>query len=347
MIVEIILSFTIILFKSFIAYTAVIIVITIIKNLITSVIANRMYPYAFVKEKDDGISKEKLKELFKDCGATFMFKMNTVVLNATDNLVLSSFIGIGIVGLYSNYLLFYITIKTFANKVFSSFKASLGNIYASQDMKKCYFFFEVMNLLTIIIFGTACIGVALCADDLIYAWIGNDYLIAQPFSLLLGIEIFFVGIKLNLYQIRDVSGIFQKAWFRPIASVIINIVVSVILVQIIGIYGVLVGTIAADFLSNFLMDPVIIYKYSFKNYTSVKYYYLKNAIYFIILFIVGMVNMEACKYIIFENKWVTVISHILIIALTVPTSIILIFHKKEECKYLLDLGKKSLKESRD
>ena len=77
----------------------------IIHNLINAIIAKHYYPYAFTKE-EDRLSKCEIKDLFKDLGALFIYKINSVVLKATDNLVLSYFIGLNIVGLYSNYLLF-------------------------------------------------------------------------------------------------------------------------------------------------------------------------------------------------------------------------------------------------
>ena len=99
------------LLHSFILYTASLIFFNALKNLVNAIIAEHDTPEFFEKE-EDSLSKEEVVGLFKDCGALFVYKLNGVVLKATDNLVLSTFIGLAIVGMYSNYLLCYSTIKS-------------------------------------------------------------------------------------------------------------------------------------------------------------------------------------------------------------------------------------------
>ena len=79
---------------------------------------------------------------------------------------------------------------------------------------------------------------------------------------------------------RSAYGLFYKAKFRPIVMVVINIVVSVMLVQSLGIPGVLIGTIASRLFTTAWLDPYIIYKYGFKD--DVKEYY-KNYLYYLFI----------------------------------------------------------------
>lgn len=330
------------LWHDFIIYTISVILHSISKNIINAIIAQNYYPYVFIKNKDS-ISKEEMKELFKDCAALFVYKVNGVVLKATDNMILSTFIGLNIVGLYSNYLMLYTTIKAFLNRFYDATKASMGNLYAVSNIEKQYNFFEIMNFITIIFYGTACIGVSVTADELINCWIGNDYVIAQPFSTLMGIEILFWGLKTNLGQVRNVSGVFRQMWFRPLLGIIINLGVSVIMVQTIGIYGVLIGTIVADVLTNFIFDPFIIYKYSFENYQSVSAYYKKNFGYIMLLAIVWGADMLLCSVVLLGYGWISVIVHIVICGISVPCVFILLYWRKPECQYIVQKGVSALK----
>lgn len=321
------------LLKNFVIYTAVVVVFNIVNNLINAIIAVKLYPKAFIKEKES-LSRTETIEMFKDCGALFIYKVNNVVLKATDNIVLSSFIGLAMVGMYSNYLLFYATIRTFLLKLYSATKASMGNLYASEDISKSYFFFEFMNYASVILFGTACIGVSVCANELIEVWIGADYVIKQPFPVLIGIELFFVGLKYNLSQIRNISGAFRQMWYRPLLGIIVNLVVSIVLVNICGIYGVIIGTITADFTTYFMVDPRIIHQYSFKNFKPVFYYYKKNLQYFAVLFMVGIFDLFICSIVAVEMGWISVILHATICAVSVPLVFVVLYWKTDECKYL-------------
>ena len=330
-----------VLTRDFIIYTATAVFFTIVKNGVNAVIAQKYYPQFFIRE-EESLSKEEVRDLFKDCGALFIYKVNGTVLKATDNMVLGAFVGMAMVGLYSNYLLFYTTIKSFVRQLYTAVKASTGHLFATENVETQYRFFETMNFLTIILYGTAAVGVSVCANELITTWIGTDYLIAQPFSILIGIEILTNGLKQNLGQIRTVTGVFRQAWKRPILSAVINLVSSVIMVQFIGIYGVILGTIMADVLTNLSIDPKIIHKYSFNDYMPVSTYYKKNLLYILILFIAGAVDMWLCSTILTGHGWLSVMVHIIIVALTIPTVFVGLYWKTGECIYLRSVAKRIL-----
>lgn len=325
-----------IVWKNFLLYTASLVLSNIFQNVIYAIIAERYYPKAFKKEEEN-LSLSEVKEIFKDISALFLYKVNGVVLKATDNMVLSAFIGVAIVGIYSNYLMFYSTIKSLLGKVYSAVKASMGNLFAVGNNEQCYRMFEVMNFLTAILYGTACVGVAVEANELIVCWIGEEYIIPQPFSVLLGIEILFVGLKTNLGQIRNVSGAFRQMWFRPLLGIIINLVVSIISVNFWGIYGVLLGTIVADLTTNFLVDPFIIHKHSFHNYKPVSEYYIRNVKYAVLLLVVGFVDMLICSNFLVGYGWISVIVHCLICGISVLGSFYVVFRKQYECMYMIGL----------
>lgn len=319
--------------KNFVAYTASVIFFNILKNAVNAYVAKKLFPDVFIPEKDS-LSREELISLFKDCGATFVYKMNVVVLKATDNLILSTFIGLEIVGMYSNYLMFYTTIKTFLQKLYSSVKASMGNYFATEDISKSYFMFEVMNFLTIVLYGTGCVGIAVEANEVIECWIGSSYLIPQPFPILIAIELILLGLKNNLGQIRNITGVFRQMWFRPVLGMIVNLTVSIIAVQFIGIYGVIIGTITSDITTFFVVDPVVIHKYGFNDYKPVSEYYRKNLMYLLVLVLIGIVDMIICRTLFNGFGIVSMLIHVLICGISVPGVFVIVYWNDDRCKYI-------------
>jgi O-antigen/teichoic acid export membrane protein len=319
---------------NFVLYTVCDIAVKIIHNLVNAKIAKKLYPYAFEHETDT-LDRKEIIDMFKDCGAIFIYKVNSVVLKATDNLVLSSFIGLSMVGTYSNYLMICRTIQVLLNRFYTSSSASVGNLYAVADTKTKYEFFKVMNYITVLFYGTACVGIASVANEFILNWIGSDYLIPQPFSVLIGIETLFVGLKTNLSQVQTNSGVFRQMWYRPVIGIIINLGVSVVLVRKYGICGVIIGTISADLFANFLVDPAVIHKYSFNNYMPVTDYYKKNILYLVILLAVGIVDYRLCLLILPNYGWLSVVIHTLICGISVPLVFLVLFWKSEEVNYLM------------
>ncbi len=328
-------------FKDFMIYTAVGIGIGIVVSLARGIFAKRRHPEFFEKEEDH-LSKREISEMLKDCGALFVYKTNSVAIKASDTMVLSAFIGLETVGMYSNYLLFYKTCVTLFGQILDSFRASLGNLYATSSVEKRYRFFKIANFLMAVVFGTAAVGIAVCANELISIWIGKSFVIPQPMPILIGIELYFAGILDNLGQVRHVSGVFRQMWFRPILSTIVNIIVSVVLALYWGVCGVTIGTIAAFVLTNYLIDPHLIYKYTFENYKPVSDYYKKSLLYLAIISIICAIDMLICSCFFTNYGWFSVAVHILITALSVPAVFAVLFWKTDECRYLIGIVKRLL-----
>ena len=328
--------------KSFMVYTIVAVCTAIANSLSKGIIAKKKYPEFFVPEQDK-LSKAEIKEMFQDCGALMLYKMNEVIVKASDNLVLSAFIGITFVGMYSNYMLLYRTFVDLIKRIFSAFRASMGNLFAVGSVEVQYRFFKVVNLMTAILFGTAGVGVAVCGNEMVEAWLGREYLLAQPVPILIGIELFFAGVVINLGQVRSVSGIFRQAWYRPLLGIVINIIVSVVLVQFWEISGVIIGTIASYVLTNFMIEPALIYKYSFQNKQSVWDYYKRNIGYILVCVVVAAADMFVCSRVFVGHGWLSVVIHVLFTGLSIPAAFALLFWKTEECRYLTETLKRILK----
>ena len=327
-----------VVFKKFLLYTASLIVFSILRNIVNAYIANKMYPEVF-KQESESISKEEAFSMLKDCGALFVYRVNNVVAKATDNAVISAFIGLVSVGIYSNYLLFYTTVNGVLDKIYTSIKASMGNLFAVESINKKYSFFQTVNFLSFLLYGTAAVGIALCADEFIEAWVGKEYVIPDFFSMLIGAEILLHGLTNCLGHTRNVTGIFRQMWYRPILSAIINLIVSIILVQVIGIHGVIIGTISSSLFTNLAFDPIIIHKYGFNKYKSASAYYSRLLQYLVALAIIGFADYWLCSWILPSHGWLSVIVHGAIIVVDVPLFFLLLYRKTEECRYLIGKAK--------
>lgn len=323
--------------KDFMIFTAITVLFIISKNFVNAMIAKKMYPEAFVKEPES-LSREEVKGLFKDCGALFIYKVNNVVLKATDNIVLSSFIGLGIVGMYSNYLMIHNAIKSILSRFFTATRASLGNLYAVSDIDKKYSVFEVMNYLTFVLYGTACVGIAIVANEFLECWANKGYIIPQPFPILIGIELLLSGLNNCLGQVRNISGAFRQMWYRPIIGIFINIVVSIVLVKPFGINGVILGTICSMLLSNFLVDPSIIYKVSFEKIKKPSVYYRECGQYIVLLCVIAIFDGWFCQNVLVGHGWISMIFHALVCVASVPLVFFIIYRKTPKCQYVVEMG---------
>ncbi len=338
-----------VLFHNYVLYIVVNVITILLQNIACALKTNRLYPY--IKEKPtQKIAKAEKKEIFKNCYALFLYKTNTVATNAIGNIVLSAFVGIASVGLYSNYVLIVTAIRSIVSKVYVAMTASLGNLHAEGNVDNEQKIFNVVNFITFILYGVCAVGFAVICNEFIAVWIGKSYIVEAislfgghlviPFSTLLGIEIYVLGINLFLSYFRNSMGLFQQGKYRPIATVIINLVVSVALVNVLGIAGVVIGTIVSALATYIWFDPLIIFKYSFK--TSTKTYWIKNIKYAVAVCIAGLASSLLCGLL----PQTGVIFVVLKAAVCVCVSLILFslfFCKTEEFKYVSTLVKNILR----
>ena len=327
--------------KNFELYVIVLVISTILQNTVNAHIANKLYPC--IKEKtNENLDKKEIKDIFKDCSAIFLYRLNGVVLKATDNIIISTILGLEMVGIYSNYYILYTTINTIFNKVFDSVVHSLGNLHATKDLNHEYRIFKTVNLIAIILGATAGIGIFTVSNEFIKTWLGGEWVLKQPFSLLMGIEIYTLATRSYLNKYRSAMGLFQQAKYRPLFGMIINLIVSIILVKHWGICGVLAGTIIADWTTIMWYDPLIIHKYGLENKFSIISYYKKNLSFILIAIVLGTINYVFNTNVFINLNWISIIIHAAICCITVPITYIIIFLKNEETKQILNLINKIL-----
>ncbi len=337
-VIDIFLSLTqiiiLLVWHDYILYIAALIGFNILQNLIFAWLAAKKYPRYFIKE-EARLPRQEIREILKDCLALFVFKVDNVIVKATDSLVLSSVKGLAVVGEYSNYLMLYSSLKNILIKLFEAFKDSMGNLFVEEGLQRKYAFFETTNFITMILYGTAGSGLAIVSNELIDCWLGPDYVISQPLPVLIGIELLFIGIKTNLNQTRNISGVFRQMWYRPVIGIVINLMVSIAGALAWGINGVVIGTIMSLIFANFTVDPAVIHKYSFEGYMPVSRYYRKNLGYMAVLAGAFAITMWLCSHVFVGLGWFSVIAHGFICCMMIPLAFFLVYHRTQECRYLI------------
>lgn len=322
-----------VLTKNFIIYLLCSIIFVLIQNIWISNKADEMYP--FIKEKtDDVISKEDKNEIINNVKALLIYKVGTVVTLGTDNIVISKFLGLVPVGIYSNYILINNSLNNVLNQLFNAITASVGNLVATNN-KRSKTIYEKLSFFNFYIYSLCSICLFVLINPFITIWLNEKYVLSFWVAMLLAINFYITGMGAVTNSFRSAYGLFYKARFRPIIMVIINIVVSVILVKPLGIAGVIIGTIVSRLLTIAWLDPYVIYKYGFKS-NVIEYY--KRYIYYLLIFMIsGGLIYYLFSFINTTNIFMWIISAIgsFIIYNLI---IYILFRKTDEFNYFYDKG---------
>lgn len=262
--------------KDFIAYLVVSIVIVYIQNITISKKADAQYP--FLKRKTDKkLSKEELKTLKKNIGALMMHRVGNVILNSSDNLIISKFVGLISVGLYSNYSLITNAIKTAFDMVMNSITPSVGNLCAKESEDKVYSVHNSILMLNVWLVSFCAICFIELLNPFVNLWLGSDYLLRQSTVIALSVSFYIQCAMRTNEMFKTGSGLFWNDRYAPIAQCIINVVVSIIFAVKFEITGIFIGTSVAMLSTKFWVGPYVLYKYKFKK--SVAHYFARFGIY--------------------------------------------------------------------
>lgn len=322
--------------KNYILFLLSSIILVIIQNIYISSKANKLYP--FIKNKtDEKLEKEDMEGIKKNVSSLFIYKVGTVIMNGTDNIIISKFIGLIIVGFYSNYVLIINSITTVLNQIFNAITSSIGNLVVTTNKKRSKEVYDNLNFANFWIYALFGVCIIVLINPFINIWIGKKYVMGFSIVFLLVLNFYVLGMQSVTNSFRNAYGLFWIAKYRPIIMVIINIVISVVLVQLIGIEGVLIGTLISRLVTTAWLDPYIVHKYGFE--ISPKSYYIDYLKYLVIFIAISIILNYFVSMVAINNIFILILIAILVV-ISVNVILVLLFFKTSEFNYFYDKIKK-------
>ena len=329
-----------VVFHSFTVYLLTQIACNIAQNILVAYKVDKDYPF-LKKYKVENMSVHETKRIFKDVKALAITKIGHVVLYSTDNMIISSVIGITYVGVLSNFNLVVDAVTGVLCQITAAMQASLGNFFAKEDKNSGYNLFKQVEFLNYWLYGFSTIALVTLLNPFVYLWLGERFTTSMGVVVALGINFFVAGYMNTLWTFRSTLGLFTQGQYRPIGVAIINVVVSIILGKRFGVAGVLAGTFISRAAISLWYDPLIILKYGF--HQSVKPFYVRY-LKRVALLGVSVVGMNILSRMILLQG-ITIISFGLLTILTavIPNVIfIMVFHRTDEFKYFFSMIKEKL-----
>lgn len=284
--------------KNFVLYLLLQIGSTVVENIIISIIANKMYPY--LKERNiEKIDNKEKKIIFSNVKSLIVYQFGSVIMNGTDNIIISGMIGTNMVGLCSNYTMIINSLKSIVLMTLNSVTASVGNLNVISNLPKKESILYQITLVDYIVFSFCTIALIILLDPFINIWLGKSFVLNVFISMSLAISFFIEGIRQPVYIYRTTLGLFSKGKYTPYIGAITNIILSIILCYMFGVVGVFIATSISQLVSYSWMDPFIIYKYEFKK--SPLDYYKRIGLYCLLFIIELCISLILVKLIKFNN----------------------------------------------
>ena len=222
---------------NFILFLVIGVVCTIAGNICMSKKVDQLFPY--LKEE----CKEKLpdterKDILKNVKAMFMHKLGNVVVNNTDNLLISSFVGVVSAGIYSNYYLLIGSVRQVLDQALQGVAASVGNLGVTEDKEKISDVFEQLFFVGYWMYGLAGICLFELLNPFVELAFGEKYLFQRKIVLILCINFFINGMRKSVLIFKESMGLFWYDRYKANLGEAVNLGISIVLVKILVFWGV-------------------------------------------------------------------------------------------------------------
>lgn len=193
----------------------------------------------------------------------FYHQIGSLAVNQTDNILISKFCNLIMVGKYTNYIYITNLLAGCANQVFNSIAGSIGNLVAENgNDSKSYNVWKSMYALTY--FGATIVAYLFykLSYNFISLWVGESNTLSNLTVLFIAVNIFFRIIRVPTEKFKNAYGIFYDK-YAPIVEAFINLAFSVVMVFYYDVLGVVLGTVISNVIIIYLWKPYITFKDGF------------------------------------------------------------------------------------
>lgn len=251
------------LFRKYLLYLLVQLVGNIFLNLYVAHLVDKRYP-EIQTYQGASLSAEERMQIRKDTEALVLSRFGHVALNGTDNIIISAVVGVLWVGRLSNYTLICDSVTSVLCQITAAITGSLGNFFATEDKHAGYALFRKVEFLNFWLYGFSFIALVTLLDPFVQIWAGGRFVLGLPISIAIAINFFVAGYMNTLWVFRSTLGLFKQGKFRPILVAILNIVLSIVLGRLWGVFGVLFATFLSRAAISLWYDPLILHRYGFE-----------------------------------------------------------------------------------
>ena len=321
---------TMMIFRNYFMYLAI--------NALYGLISNLIINYVFTKKHKEVKAnakniKDEVKTLTANLKNVLPMKVSNYIYNSTDNVIISKVIGLSTVALYSNYMTIINGIMGIEYLLGNVINASFGKIIKEvENLSKVFKYFNIYEYIQFILTSLCVVCLALLGNSFINLWVGNEFIMEKTAFILLVVDFFIHSMYQPAYVMYGATGNFKNDKIITLMSAIMNIIISIILVNFIGLTGVIIGTLITDIYIWIVRTYQIIKKYFNKKYTV---YIFKVFIYVISTLISLFIAMFVCEKIhIYNLLFELIIKGIICSIISIIVNYIFTFRSEEfkDCK---------------
>jgi len=255
--------------KNYFGYLIGRVFITIAQNLVVFIVAKAKYPY--ITQKPAGrLSKDEIKQMFKDVYGVFVLKISGKLIDSTDNIFISVFLGTILVGYNSNYLTFTAAAASIIVSIIFAFTGSVGNFAATNSKENTkILFYKIDSINFVIALLCSVFLFSFCSPFISIIW-GSEMVLDDIAIALLCFNFYIVNSLNVVFLFRNCLGLFRSFMYMQLIAAGVNIILDFLLVKALNVTGLYLATIFSNITIAVFPYIISLFKKGFES-SSTKY----------------------------------------------------------------------------
>ena len=253
-----------------------------------------------VANKKVRLTSEERKEVKRNSSAMLMHKIGGTMVNTLDSIIISAFLGVELLGRYSNYSSIVTNATAVLSLLFTPLISIIGHTFVA-DRERVIVRYRQLYFLNYVIGVFFYLGFYAVADSLIELLFGEGLRLARPVVFVMTVNYFIQFMRQTTLVFRDATGIFYKDRWKPLLEGSVNAILSVLLVIIfrhafgdeVASTGVIFATVITNLAVCHIIEPYVLFKYAFD--ITPRSHYFKSYI-GIGLFTLALIYMDRFLY---------------------------------------------------
>ena len=294
--------------------------------------------YSIVKTVRKGeLRPEDKSSLKRNTASMVVAKFATISVYQTDSLIISVALKIGTLGRITNYT----TIKSYAFSIISQIQtaayASMGNVIVTENKEyQLHVFYKYLMVTQILVSFAGCMLTSLMTPFIVLLFgekwqVDEMSIVLMVFASVVVYHTYAANILPTTYGRID---IIAKYVF---VEGIVNLVASIVAINIFGLVGVYIGTVVAETIY-FIVEPRAIFKALFDGDKS----FYSRSIKGMLQVLIVMISIYCFKSYVYTNNVLNFIVLILLTILIWVVTFLLFWHNDMYFKEIVNLFRKTL-----
>ena len=293
--------------KNYVLFLAIELALYIIQNSYSVYLVKKMYPYLLMKEKCE-IEPEVKANIITNVKAMFIQNIGYYAINGTDNLVITAFINVITVGFYSNYGM------------------------ATESKEKTYAIYNMTQLITFWVYSVCTIALFNVLEPFIDLWLGEGFLLDKVTFMIILLNFYLMGVHQTLKTFKSKAGLFAQDKYAYLIEGLLNLFLSIVFVQKLGLAGVFLGTTVSYLLVSFWNQPRILFHHYF--HQPVLRYYLDYLMKVGLMIGAGYLSFVICQWITLPSLFLSIIFKGMVTVIVPSLIYAIVFYQTDAFQYI-------------